>query len=87
MTQGQNVAHKPKDRVNKGSNDGLIELDLRTKATSGEVVEQAKAPVTIPVRIYFTVQRIFVANFFHRGSSLYKRHMINVKQTNLEGAE
>lgn len=65
----------------KGS-DGLIE---RTKATPGEVVEQAKAPVTIPVRIYFTFQRILVPDFFHRSNSLNKRHVVN--QSNPDGTE
>jgi hypothetical protein len=50
---------------------------IPTEATSGEAVEQAKAPITFPIRADLHVFGILVATCLHRSSALAK-HMVLV---------
>jgi hypothetical protein len=45
---------------------------LRTQATPAEAVEQAKAPVTPPIRTNWTIFGVLVAAHLHRRSALKK---------------
>jgi hypothetical protein len=51
---------------------------LRTKATPAEAVEQAKAPVTLPIRTDWAILGVLVATHLHRRSVLKKK---SIKKT------
>jgi hypothetical protein len=52
-----------------------------TKATRVEAVEQAKAPITLPVRTDRAISGVFVATHLHRSSALRKHTKRDVRRT------
>ncbi len=63
-----------------GSRFGLDQIEL-TEATPGEAVEQAKAPITLPVRTDSAISGVPVAAYLHRGGALQKHTKRDMRRT------
>ena len=77
-THGHQVAQQPSVEKKVGRHVGkckvarvLVRIKL-TKATSFEAVEQAKAPIALPVRTDRAIFGVPVATYLHRGNALRK---------------
>ena len=76
---------QPTGRVKRWSACGkvarvLVWIQL-TEATRGEAVEQAKAPITLPVRTDRAISDVSVAAYLHRSGALGKHTKRDMRRT------